>query len=252
MLEGRGHGSLQRGMEDLVFEAAWKLRFSFLPLTLAISFLVVGGAGYLATAGAPRYSRPAVALADIVFAAQLSKAEMLVEPPSLLMADEAAPSEPPLAAAVLADPPPRPSSPASSPTSSAVTVAAASGSSPARALDLPTALPTQEATPSPASSLPSIAIKGRDQTATPVSTPVGEATAVERRIVTVASTTPSATAIVPRDQRGPASQASAPGQPNSGVAPKAGRTASATPSPTRSTDDERGKDDDREKDGRDD
>ena len=251
MLEGRGHGSLQRGMEDLVFEAAWKLRFSFLPLTLAISFLVVGGAGYLATAGAPRYSRPTVALADIAFAAPPPKPEMLVEAP-LLVADEAAPSEPPLAAAVLADPPPRPSSPASPPTSSAVTVAAASGSSPARALDLPTALPTVEATFSPTTSLPATAIKGRDQTATPVSTPVGEATAVERRIVTVASTTPSATAIVPRDQRGPASQASAPGQPNSGVAPKAGRTASATPSPTRSTDDERGKDDDREKDDRDD
>lgn len=231
-----------------MFEAAWKLRFSFLPLTLAISFLVVGGAGYLATAGAPRYSRPAVALADIAFAAPPPKPEMLVEAP-LLVADEAAPSEPPLAAAVLADPPPRPSSP---PTSSAVTVAAASGSSPARALDLPTALPTVEATFSPTTSLPATAIKGRDQTATPVSTPVGEDTAVERRIVTVASTTPSATAILPRDQPGAASQTPATGQPNSAVAAKAGRKASATPSPTRSIDDERGKDGDREEDDRDD
>lgn len=238
-----------------MFEAAWKLRFSFLPLTLAISFLVVGGAGYVITAGAPRYSRPAVALADIVFAAPPSKPEMLVEAP-LLVVEEAAPSEPPLAAAVLADPPPRPSSPVSPPTSSAGTVAAASGSSPARALDLPTALPTVEATFSPTTSLPATAIKGRDQTATLVSTPVGEATAVERRIVTVAPTTASAsgtaTAIAPRDQPGAASQTPATGQPNSAVAAKAGRKVSATPSPARSTVDERGEDDDREEAGRDD
>ncbi|MEO6042987.1 MAG: hypothetical protein ABIQ47_03585 [Tepidiformaceae bacterium] len=236
-----------------MLESARRRRFALLPLSFAVTVFAVGAAGFVATAGAPEYSQRVAALAEIVFAEPTAHTADLPESSVLLVS--AAATEIPVVAAVLAEPPPRPSSPASPPTSSAVTVAAASGSSPARALDLPTALPTFEAIPSPVSSLPPPAIKGRDQTATPVSTPAGQATPIERRIVTVASTTPppsaTATAIVPRDQPEAASETPATGQPNSTVAPKAGRKASATPSPTRSTDDERGKDGDREEDDRD-
>ena len=232
-----------------MLESARRRRFALLPLSFAVTVFAVGAAGFVATAGAPEYSQRVAALAEIVFAEPAANTADLPESSVLLVS--AAATEIPVVAAVLAEPPPRSSSPASPPTSSAVTVAAASGSSPARALDLPTALPTFEAIPSPASSLPPPAIKGRDQTATPVSTPAGQATPIERRIVTVASTTPPPSAIVPRDQPGAASETPATGQPNSAVAPKAGRKASGTPSPTRSTDDERGKGDDREEDDRD-
>ena len=231
-----------------MLESARRRRFALLPLSFAVTVFAVGAAGFVATAVAPEYSQRVAALAEIVFAEPTAHTAVLPESSVLLVS---AATEIPVVAAVLAEPPPRPSSP---PTSSAVTVAAASGSSPARALDLPTDLPTPlptfEAIPSPASSLPSPAIKGRDQAATPVSTPAGQATPIERRIVTVASTTPppSATAIVSRYQPEAASETPATGQPNSTVAPKAGRKASGTPSPTRSTDDERGKDDYHEQD----
>ena len=227
-----------------MLESARRRRFALLPLSFAVTVFAVGAAGFVATAGAPEYSQRVAALAEIVFAEPTAHTAVLSESSVLLVS---AATEIPVVAAVLAEPPPRPSSP---PTSSAVTVAAASGSSPARALDLPTPLPTFEAIPSPASSLPSPAIKGRDQAATPVSTPAGQATPIERRIVTVASTTPppSATAIVSRYQPEAASETPATGQPNSTVAPKAGRKASGTPSPTRSTDDERVKDDYHEQD----
>ena len=235
-----------------MLESARRRRFALLPLSFAVTVFAVGAAGFVATAGAPEYSQRVAALAEIVFAEPTAHTAVLSESSVLLVS--AAATEIPVVAAVLAEPPPRPSSPVSPPTSSAVTVAAASGSSPARALDLPTDLPTPlptfEAIPSPASSLPSPAIKGRDQAATPVSTPAGQATPIERRIVTVASTTPppSATAIVSRYQPEAASETPATGQPNSTVAPKAGRKASGTPSPTRSTDDERVKDDYHEQD----
>ena len=234
-----------------MLESARRRRFALLPLSFAVTVFAVGAAGFVATAGAPEYSQRVAALAEIVFAEPTAHTAVLPESSVLLVS--AAATEIPVVAAVLAEPPPRPSSPVSPPMSSAVTVAAASGSSPPRALDLPTALPTFEAIPSPASSLPSPAIKGRDQAATPVSTPAAQATPIERRIVTVASTTPppSATAIVSRYQPEAASETPATGQPNSTVAPKAGRKASGTPSPTRSTGDERGKDDDHDQDDRD-
>ena len=56
------------GGEEPVIESRSKRRSAFLPLTLAISILSVGAAGYVATAGAPEFSRPATSLPDVVFA----------------------------------------------------------------------------------------------------------------------------------------------------------------------------------------
>lgn len=163
-----------------MLDRAWRGRFAFLPIGLALTTFAIGSAGFIATAGVPSYSHPAVALPDVVFAAPSLQSYALAGPPASVSPD---------ASDVTTVLPPEPVAVPSSPTTPFVVavsdpasaVTAASASSPTTALPAATVEPAAE--PDPRTQVPAVAV-----VSAPPATPVAQAlTVTERKVVTLAT-----------------------------------------------------------------
>ena len=183
-----------------MLDRAWRGRFAFLPIGLALTTFAIGSAGFIATAGVPSYSQPVAALPEIVFSAPSVRSYALAAPPAFVSADA-----PVVTIVLLQEPEAVPSS--SSPVAVAAPVAAPAAAVVAASESAPStvllAAPVEPAAaPDPRAQVASVAV-----VSAPSATPAAPApTVTERKVVTlatpaaapVAATTPS----VPRGNEG--------------------------------------------------